>query len=129
MRPPAEQAGAPANPEVSVKDISSLAEGMGISILTDALTEVVESEAQRTDMGKQDGQRVARLSPSQTADGRLKESAGLLATQAHQLRPAGDEQLTARRHAARAADLLRAAERQRQCAKMGIETLRGQLQF
>ena len=97
MRPPAEQAGAPANPEVSVKDISSLAEGMGISILTDALTEVVESEAQRIDMGKQDDQRVARLSASQIAEGRPKESAGLLVTQAHQLRPAGDEKLTARR--------------------------------
>ena len=129
MRPPAQQAGAPANPEVSVKDISSLAEGMGISILTDALTEVVESEAQRTDMGKQDDQRIARLPASQIAEGRLKESAGLLATQAHQLRLAGGENLMARRHATRAADLLRATERQPQRAKMEIETLRGQLQF
>ena len=64
MRAPAQQAGAPANPEVSVKDISSLAEGMGISTLTDELTEVVESEAQRTDMGKQDDQRSARLPAS-----------------------------------------------------------------
>ena len=80
-------------------------------------------------MDKQDDQRVARLSASQIAEGRLKESAGLLTTQAHQLRLAGDENLMARRHTTRVADLLRAAERQRQCAKLEIETFRGQLQF
>ena len=101
---------------------------MGISTLTGELTEVVESETQRTDMGKQDDQRIARLPASQIAEGRLKESAGLLATQAHQLRLAGGENPMARRHATRAADLLRATERQPQRAKMEIETLRGQFQ-
>ena len=102
---------------------------MGISTLTGELTEVVESETQRTDMGKQDDQRIARLPASQIAEGRLKEPAGLLATQAHQLRLAGGENPMARRHATRAADLLRATERQPQRAKMEIEILRGQLQF